>query len=148
MAQRPASLDSVSTASDATLEEWDVDAGELTYPGLDDADAIPLHALHEPDGSLLNIHPTRRFRWGGWLPQDPEHLLAFFGVLFLLFLCVALLPWLAGKSTLPTRTPSPTPGPTTGIGAEGWESSPATVLVGVPAVPAAPVPKSFTSPPP
>lgn len=122
MAQRPASFDSVSTASDATLEEWDVDAGELTYPGLDDADAIPLHTLHEPDGSLLNIHPTHRFRWGGWLPQDPEHLLTFFGVLFLLFLCVALLPWLAGKSTLPTRTPASTV-PANASLSSGWGTS-------------------------
>lgn len=123
MAQRPASFDSVSTASDATLDEWDVDAGEDAFQDLEDTDAIPLHSLRDRNGSLLHLRPTGRARWLGWLPHDPEHLLTFFGVLFLLFLCVALLPWLAGKSTVPTRAPGPTAPANASQPSSGWGPS-------------------------
>lgn len=107
MAGRPPSFDSISTASDATLDSWSLETAEQLEPGLEDEDAIPLHTFGEGGTTLQRLRASGRRAFRQNFPQDTESLLVFFGVIALLLMSVALLPWLAGESKGPRRAPSP-----------------------------------------
>lgn len=105
MARRPSSFDSISTASDATLERWSEDGEARVFLDTGTSEAIPLHSLGSQGSSRLSPRFSRGARFLLHVPNY-NNLLAAIGVLALMFLTVALLPWLAGESKGPVHAPS------------------------------------------
>lgn len=94
MTERGPSFESVSTASDATLDGWDEEGGGA----LDAGDAHDWIAL--PVWGTRSSHDvvSRRERTGlaRYLPHDLGSALVLLCVCFAIFGAIALLPWLSG----------------------------------------------------
>lgn len=96
MAGRASSIDSVSTASDATVEEWE--DGNVNQTLFDaDTEAIPLRTFGgQPDDAGRRTWPQRGYK--RYLPHDRASLCILIGVTALIISVVLLMPWLAGSS--------------------------------------------------
>lgn len=101
---------SVSTASDITLNEWNLDEIEPSV-ALDvdgDAENIPMSLLPgEPIAGLRRITPTPPTRWQRLCFGDPMGVCILLSVVVGLLLFVLMIPWLAGTDNLPPKTLSP-----------------------------------------
>lgn len=101
MAGRASSIDSVSTASDATVEEWEDDKVNQTLFDAD-TEAIPLRTFGaQSDDAERPTWPQRGYR--RYLPHDRASLCILVGVTALIISVVLVMPWLAGSSE--KRTP-------------------------------------------
>ncbi|WFD19255.1 hypothetical protein MCAP1_001478 [Malassezia caprae] len=115
--------DSVSTASDITLDDWNLDDADLSVVVHVDGgtEQIPMAILPgEPIAGLRRITQAPPTRWQRLCLGDPVGVLILVTVVLGLLLFVYTIPWLASSydtSTQPAASPSAPIAPTTSVNA-------------------------------
>ena len=109
MAEIAEPRDSVSTASDLTIEGWERDRTDPLWSADGDPEAIPLDEFYnEPFPGLRRLTPlSDRQRQSRWI-QDPHGLCIVISVMLGMAVFVSLLPWLAGPDRPGSTPPTPT----------------------------------------